>query len=85
MERLDSEKQSSLLCPFIGYKEIEVLSIWLQGPYSQHYIFFATYKWTQEAGALHHARLERLGSEEQSSLLCPFTGNKEIEVLLIWS
>jgi hypothetical protein len=50
-------------------------------PYSQHYIFFVTYKWTQEARALHLARLEKLGCEEQSSLLGPFTGYKEIEVL----
>jgi hypothetical protein len=44
-------------------------------------IFFVTFKWTQEAGALHLARLERVGSEKQSSLLGPSAGYKEIEVL----
>jgi hypothetical protein len=38
-------KSSNLLDPFVSYKENEVLWIHLQGPYSQHYIFFVTYVW----------------------------------------
>ncbi len=39
---------SSLLDPYISYEENEVLWIHLQGPYSQHYIFFITYIWAQQ-------------------------------------
>jgi hypothetical protein len=38
-------KSSSLLDPFVSYEENKVLWIHLQGPYSQHYIFFVTYVW----------------------------------------
>ncbi len=42
-------KCSSLLDPYISYEENEVLWIHLWGPYSQLYIFFIIYVWTQQA------------------------------------
>jgi hypothetical protein len=42
MERLAKDKQSNLCGPFESYKENEVLLIWYQEPYSQHFIFFVT-------------------------------------------
>jgi hypothetical protein len=38
---------AKLLCPFISYKENEVLGIQYQGPYSQQFIFFTAYEWVQ--------------------------------------
>jgi hypothetical protein len=40
-----------------------------QGPYSQHFIFFSTYEYSQLASVLHYVRLERLASDKHSSLL----------------
>ncbi len=36
---------SNLLNPFISCEENEALLIWSEGSYSQHPIFFITYKW----------------------------------------
>jgi hypothetical protein len=43
-----------------------------QEPYSQHFIFFLTYEWAQEAGVLRNFRLERLAGDKPSSLLGHF-------------
>jgi len=40
-------KQSSLLGRLVSYKQNGVLWIQYQGRYSQHFIFFVTYGWTQ--------------------------------------
>ncbi len=40
LERLASEKHSSLLCPLLSYEENKKLKIQSQGRYSQHFIFF---------------------------------------------
>ncbi len=52
--------QSSFFGPFVSYKENEVLWIQSQVPYSQHFIFFVTYKWVQLASVLHNIQLEML-------------------------
>jgi hypothetical protein len=52
-----------------------------QGPYSQHLIFFLSYKWAQKARALHDYRLKRLTSDKHSSLLRAFIRCKDNEVL----
>jgi hypothetical protein len=41
------EKHFSLVYPFLSYKENEVLWIRDKQPYSQHYIFYFTYKLAQ--------------------------------------
>ncbi len=46
-EKLASDKPSSLLDPFISYEENEVLEIWTQVSYSQHFIFFVTYEYAK--------------------------------------
>jgi hypothetical protein len=43
--------QSNLFGKFISYEEIEVRA-WSQGPYSQHFIFFLTYKWLNKLECL---------------------------------
>jgi hypothetical protein len=50
-------------------------------PYSQHFIFFVTYEWAQQARVFHYIKLERLAKDEHSSLLCPFVSYKENKVL----
>jgi hypothetical protein len=60
---------------------LSVVMLSTLGPYSQHSIFFATYKWAQQARMLHQTRLESLASKKHSSLLCPFasyTAKKEL-------
>ncbi len=52
-------------------------------PYSQHYIFFVTYKLAHKARLLHNTKLERLTSDKHSNLLCQFQSYKENEVLWI--
>ena len=44
LEMFARENCSSLLSPFVSWEENEALWIWFQGPYSQHFIFFITYK-----------------------------------------
>ncbi len=41
LERLAKDKPCSLISPFVNYK---------LGFYSQHFIFFVTYEWVQQAG-----------------------------------
>ncbi len=55
------------------------LRIWPQGPYSQPFIFFVTYKWNQQARVLHYSRLEKHFSEIQFSLLGPLISYKKCE------
>jgi hypothetical protein len=54
-----------------------------QGPYSQHFIFYATFQWAQKGRPLHYTRLERLARDQHSILLDPFVSYKENEVLCI--
>jgi hypothetical protein len=83
LERLARDKHSSLLGPFVSYEENEVLWIWLQVSYSQHFIFLVTYHWTQQAIVLHYTRLKWLARDKRSCLLDPFVGYEENEVLWI--
>ncbi len=50
-----------------SYKENQALSMQPQGLYSQHFIFFVTYEFAQEARALHYTRLERIARDKHSS------------------
>jgi hypothetical protein len=47
LDMLVRDKWSSLLGPFVSYKENEVLWIQHKQPYSQHFIFYVTYKLAQ--------------------------------------
>jgi hypothetical protein len=49
LERLPGDKHASLLASFVSYKENYVLRIWPLRRYSQHFVFFVTFEWTQEA------------------------------------
>jgi hypothetical protein len=42
-----------------------------QGPYSQHFIFFVTYEWSQYARVLKKTMLERIAWHELPSFLAP--------------
>jgi hypothetical protein len=53
----------------------------LLGPYSQHFIFFLTYKWAQYAKLLNYTRLDGLGGDKHSSLLDSFLSYEENQVL----
>jgi hypothetical protein len=48
-----------------------------QGLYSQHFIFFGTYRWVQKAAVLHYTRLERLAGDKHISKLSPFLSYEE--------
>jgi len=52
-----------------------------QGRYSQHFIFFGTFKWAHSARALHYNRQEVLARDKHSSVLGPFKRYEENEVL----
>ncbi len=84
LKKFARDKHSSLLRPFMSYEENIVLSIWLQGSYSQQFIFFITFKWAQKARVLQYTMLERLFKEKHSSLLSPFMSYEENIVLSIW-
>ncbi len=51
------------------------------GSYSQHFIFFVTCEWVQQARVLQYTRLERLARDKHSSLLGPFVSYEENGVL----
>jgi hypothetical protein len=53
----------------------------IQGPYSQHYIFFVTYESAQKAKRLLNIRLQRLSKVKHSKLLVQFVSYEEKEVL----
>jgi hypothetical protein len=59
LERLFGEKHSSLLDPFVSYKEKKVLRIHLQVPYSQHFIFFVTCVWILKARAFDYRKARK--------------------------
>jgi hypothetical protein len=44
------------------------------GPYSQHFIFFVTYEWAEQARVLYCAKLEGLARDKHSCKLGPFVG-----------
>ncbi len=52
-----------------------------QGTYWQHFIFFITRRWAQEATVLRYIRLEQLAKDKHSSLLYLFVIYDENEVL----
>ncbi len=72
MERLAKNKHSSLLVPFVSFKEYEVFEF-----------FFAAYRWAQKVRVLHRTSMERLARNKHSSLLTPFVNYKEYEMLWI--
>ncbi len=51
-----------------------------RGPHSQHFFFFAIYKWPEQDRVLHYTRRERLVRDKHSSLLAPFVSYEENEV-----
>ncbi len=60
---------------------MKIYKFGLQGPYSQHSIFFVTYKWVQYAIVAHYISSERLALDKHSSLLGPSIRYEENEVL----
>jgi hypothetical protein len=81
LERIRGDKHFSLLGPIMSYEENELLRIRDLESYSQHFIFFITYKWAKKARVLHSVRLERITSDKRSSLLGPFVSYEENNVL----
>jgi hypothetical protein len=81
---LASGKHSSLLGPFVTYKENKVLSVWLPRLFLWHFIYVITSEWAQKASVLHNTRLKRLTSDKQPSLLGPYVSYIENKVLSIW-
>jgi hypothetical protein len=77
LERFARDKHSNLLDPFLSYEENEGLLIQTLEPYSQHFIFFLTYEYFQQARVLDYTRPEKLTSDKHSNLLRPFVSNKE--------
>jgi hypothetical protein len=51
------------------------------GLYSQHFIFFVTYKWAQLASVLNNFRMEWLATDKRPNLLNPFVSYEENEEL----
>jgi hypothetical protein len=49
--------------------------------YSQHFIFFKTYKWDQLTRVFYYFRLKELATDKHTSLLGPVVSCKENEVL----
>ncbi len=60
---------------------IECLTVRPQGLCSQHFIFFTTYEWAQQAKVLYYNRLERLARDKHFNLLGLFLSCEENEVL----
>jgi hypothetical protein len=52
-----------------------------QGPYSQHFIFFLTFKCFQQARVLNYTWPEKHDSDKHSNLLDPFITYEENKVL----
>jgi hypothetical protein len=48
------------------------LWMWLNGSYLQYFIFFVSYKLTQEARVFHNPKLEKHVRDKHSSLLAQF-------------
>jgi hypothetical protein len=84
LKRLTSDKQSSLLGPYVSCKENQVLSIWLPGLFLWHFIYFIASEWAQLDRVFYYTELKRLASGKQSSLLGPLVTYKENKVLSIW-
>ncbi len=82
LERLAKDKQTSILGPFVSYKEKEVWGIQLLGPYSQQF-FFVTCEWGKYARVLHYTKSEWLARDKHSSLNGPFDSCEENEELPI--
>jgi hypothetical protein len=76
-KNLDRDIHSSLLGPFISYKENEVLWIWRR----EQFIFFVTYRCAQQARMLNNAWLERFTRDKHSILLDQLVSQKENEIL----
>jgi hypothetical protein len=49
--------------------------------YSQHFIVFVTYEWSQYARVLHYTKMEMLLRDKYSNLLGPFIRYAENKVL----
>jgi hypothetical protein len=54
------DKNSSFLDSFVSYEEIDVLWIQSLGSYSQHFIFFITYKLAQLSRVSYHIKLDKI-------------------------
>jgi hypothetical protein len=77
LEKLARDKHYSFLGLFISCNENGILCIWDLGTYSQHFIFFVTYDWAQQARMLDYTWLEKLARDEHSSFLGPFISFEE--------
>jgi hypothetical protein len=73
-ERLATEKHSSLLGPFKGYKETKIFYVFTT------LNFIHNPQMGPKARVLHYTRQERLATEKHSSLLDPFISYKENKV-----
>ncbi len=76
LERLAKEKYSNLVGPFVSYEENDVLQMWHQGRYSQHFNLILTYEWDQEV--FHYSILERLAKDKHCNLFDLFESYEKI-------
>jgi hypothetical protein len=77
--RLNSETRKESrpsIHPFLKHKMNMLL-----GPYSQHFIFFVTYEWAEQARVLYCTKLEGLARDKHSSKLGPFVGYEALLTL----
>ncbi len=82
LKGLQWNKHSSLLGPFISYKKWSVVII-QPGLFSQHFIFFVTYKWPNKLECCITLALKGLKWDKHSSLLGPFISYKKWRVVII--
>ncbi len=76
-----SEEWSKALFRYIVQLLNQIAMANHQGQYSQHFIFFVTYKCLQYVRVLHYAILEMLATDKHCSLSEPFISYEGNEVL----
>ncbi len=81
LERLATDKHSSLLEPYISYKEMKFCKY-----NSRDHIHKTSFSWKlknefNKLIVLHNTRLERFATDKHYSLLDPFVSYEENEVL----
>ncbi len=54
----------------------------LQGTYFQHFLFFSSYEYFQQARVLYYTRPKKLASDKQSNLLDPFVSYEQNNVFV---
>ncbi len=80
LKRIPGDKHFSLFGPIMSYEENEVLQIRDLESYSQHFIFFVTYKWAKKLECYITLGWKGVPGDKHFSLLGPVMSYKENEV-----